>query len=221
MQGKEIAFFGKITAGFTHEMKNVLAIIRESAGLTEDLLSLSPEAQETHREKIQKALGTVQNQVQRGVELTDRLNRFAHTPDHPTARIDLREALEHLTALAQRFARLKQVLLRYAPPADPIRLETRPLELQMALFQGVACCLDLLPADSEIQAYPRPAEKGAAVEFRCRGDLPGAGNFAEGITDSANWTVLQENAALLGGRVTVDGATRSITLFMTDLSGIS
>ena len=219
MQGKEIAFFGKITAGITHEMKNVLAIIRESAGLIEDLLSLSPETSGTHREKIQKALGTVQNQVQRGVELTDRLNRFAHTPDHPTARIDLRDALEHLTALAQRFARLKQVLLRQTAPSDPIHLETRPLELQMALFHGVACCLDLLPADSELEALPRPAEKGATVEFRCRTAQPKAGNFAEGVAASVNWTALQESAAALGGCVTVDSAASAITLFVADLSG--
>ena len=32
----EIVFFGKITAGITHEMKNVLAIIKESSGLVED-----------------------------------------------------------------------------------------------------------------------------------------------------------------------------------------
>ncbi len=37
----ETAFMGKITAAITHEMKNVLAIIKESAGLMEDLLSVA------------------------------------------------------------------------------------------------------------------------------------------------------------------------------------
>ena len=40
---KELEFFGKITAGITHEMKNVLAIIKKSAGLMEDIMSLSAE----------------------------------------------------------------------------------------------------------------------------------------------------------------------------------
>jgi len=40
----EIAFFGRITAGVTHELKNVLAIVNESSGLMQDLLALSKEA---------------------------------------------------------------------------------------------------------------------------------------------------------------------------------
>lgn len=34
----EIRFMGRITAGITHEMRNVLAVIRESAGLIQDLM---------------------------------------------------------------------------------------------------------------------------------------------------------------------------------------
>ena len=33
---RQVAFFGRMTAGITHEMKNVLAIIKESSGLMQD-----------------------------------------------------------------------------------------------------------------------------------------------------------------------------------------
>ncbi|MCP3901564.1 MAG: sensor histidine kinase, partial [Desulfobacteraceae bacterium] len=35
------AFFGKITASITHEIQNVLAIIKENAGLMEDFLLIN------------------------------------------------------------------------------------------------------------------------------------------------------------------------------------
>ena len=37
----EIVFIGKITASITHEIKNVLASIKELTGLMEDLVSMS------------------------------------------------------------------------------------------------------------------------------------------------------------------------------------
>jgi hypothetical protein len=43
-ENRKAAFMGRITAGVTHEMKNVLAIIKESAGLMEDFLKISQDA---------------------------------------------------------------------------------------------------------------------------------------------------------------------------------
>jgi len=39
-ESRKAAFMGRITASATHDMKNVLAIIKESAGLMEDLIAL-------------------------------------------------------------------------------------------------------------------------------------------------------------------------------------
>ncbi len=38
----EAAFFGKINAGISHDINNILAIIRESSGLLTDLMEFSP-----------------------------------------------------------------------------------------------------------------------------------------------------------------------------------
>jgi len=86
---KEAAFMGRITAGVTHEMKNVLAIIKESAGLMEDLLALSKDASFPHREKFSSVLSKIRNQVARGVDISTRLNAFAHSPDRRPADVDL------------------------------------------------------------------------------------------------------------------------------------
>ena len=93
MDSREVAFFGRITAAFTHEMKNVLAIIKESAGLMEDLLALSQNAAFPHQERFVRSLATIEAQAKRGIELSNRLNRFAHSPDEAFATVDLNEML--------------------------------------------------------------------------------------------------------------------------------
>ena len=82
MKEKEIEFIGKITAGVTHEVNNVLASIREISGLMTDILSITNEDSFPRKEKFQTSLQKIQNQVQRGIKLTSQLNKFSHLPDN-------------------------------------------------------------------------------------------------------------------------------------------
>ena len=61
-----ILFFGKVSASVSHEIKNVLAIINESAGLLEDFslmaeqgIALDPVRLRTLSENIRKQVGVV------------------------------------------------------------------------------------------------------------------------------------------------------------------
>jgi hypothetical protein len=81
MELEKAAFMGRITAGVTHEIKNVLAIIKESAGLMEDLFELSKDHAPPPREKFLRTLTRITEQVRRGVDLATNLNEFAHTSD--------------------------------------------------------------------------------------------------------------------------------------------
>jgi len=79
----------------------------------------------------------IKDQIERGVGLTDRLNKFAHSTDETLSKIDLQDAIEQLVTLAQRFARLKHVVLKTMTPdheGPPVTLVTRHVQLQMALF---------------------------------------------------------------------------------------
>ena len=73
------AFLGRTTAGVTHELQNVLAIIKESSGLMRDLIFLSDETSDHSRDRFQRSFQTIDNQVNRGVQLLNNLNRLAHT----------------------------------------------------------------------------------------------------------------------------------------------
>lgn len=201
---QEVTFFGKITAGFTHEVKNILAIIRESAGLMEDLLSLEQYQALPHRDKFLQRLTTIQNQVRRGVELTTRLNRFAHSADEPLMRIDLNELTAQLALLSERFARLKNTSLKVSPGQPAPILVTSPMRLQMALFLSLQCCWNQMPGGGEVQL--RLADEGdrAAIEIACVMEQSLATAFNAALRHSVEWPAVAATWQSLGGELAVE-----------------
>ncbi len=168
----EAAFFGRITAAFTHDMKNVLAIIRESAGLMEDLLSMSQNASFPHKDRFTRSLGTIQAQVKRGVDLSSRLNHFAHSPDQDLATVDLNEILELIVFLSERFARLKGVSLTLKPHAQAVPVVASPVGLQMVVFTCLECCWESMSDGGSVSLSVARHKQEAIVTFACSGCLP-------------------------------------------------
>ncbi|MEJ5364917.1 MAG: hypothetical protein WHS86_07445 [Desulfosoma sp.] len=143
----DAAFMGKITAGATHELKNVLAIVGESAGLLEDLLQAPSSRDFPHRERILKALTSIRDQVRRGTHILTQLNRFAHGADSDTASVRLGDVLENLKALSDRFLRQKALSLTLsgAPGADQVAVQACPVSLQRLLFTGLMALAQEVP----------------------------------------------------------------------------
>lgn len=163
---RETAFMGRITAGVTHEMKNVLAIIKESAGLMEDLLSLSPNESFKYQEKFFQVLSKIGDQVSRGVELSTALNTFAHSPDLTCAEVDLDEVVQGVVFLSQRFGHVKGIVLKVISEGRSAKLVTDPLKLQMVVFGCIDLIMDLIGSGTNV--YVRPVgngRMGVYVEF--------------------------------------------------------
>ena len=150
MKNDEVEFIGKITAGVTHEINNVLASIREISGLMTDILSMTDEKSFPRKEKFHTSLDKVQNQVQRGVKLTSQLNKFSHLSDSNKTEIDLNDSIQHMIFLTERFARIKNVSLIHQSSDKSVTLISDPLKLQMALFNCIAYLLNHISAGGEI-----------------------------------------------------------------------
>ena len=150
MKNDEVEFIGKITAGVTHEINNVLASIREISGLMTDILSMTDEKSFPRKEKFHTSLDKVQNQVQRGVKLTSQLNKFSHLSDSNKTEIDLNDSIQHMIFLTERFARIKNVSLIHQSSDKSVTLISDPLKLQMALFNCIAYLLNRISDGGEI-----------------------------------------------------------------------
>jgi phosphoglycerate-specific signal transduction histidine kinase len=208
----EAAFMGKITAGATHELKNVLAIIKESAGLMEDLIALNKD-QFPLREKFLNVLTRIGDQVARGVEISSRLNHFAHTPDTAVASVDLNDVVEHVAFLAHRFARSRKIALKPVLQERSIVLTTDPLKLQMIIFDCLDLIINMVSMGSGITLLPREVSEGqAAIDFSTD-----RGREYEQIDPSAwpSWGSLQLKAGQLKARVEPGSAPVWLSLFLT------
>lgn len=202
----EIAFFGRITAGVTHELKNVLAIVNESSGLMQDLMALSKERPAYH-DRFQKALTSIKGQVQRGHNLIAKLNQFAHTPDTTVRTVDLFETAGLLVALSQRFASLKNVTLKIAPPLpseQTVQATLNMVQFQMALFTAIECWLSLAAPGNELNITLSQKENTCTVLLACEGDLPAGTDPAVGLSAAEKWPLLQDITTTLGGTVEID-----------------
>lgn len=213
---RETAFMGKITAGVTHEMKNVLAIIRESAGLMEDLLSLAKGDSFPAREKFLKIISKINDQVTRGVGLSNALSQFAHGPDQPFATVDMNRLTEQLVFLCQRFALSKRLTVKYtAHHEQPLLFRCEVLKVQMTIFRGIDFLLNV--ADPGAILTIRPTDRGGdkvAVEFSYEGHGIELRNIPETIRESL-WDPLVACAESVSAKVEAGGAPICLRIIFT------
>jgi hypothetical protein len=209
---REIAFFGCITAGVTHEMQNVLAIILESSGLMDDLLSLYQQASFPYQEKFRGVLSSIERQVVRGMELIKRLNRFAHSPDIQWGRIDLNEAAEQVVFLSQRFARLKHITLETRPSSQPVFVTGSPVRLQMALFICLESSWTSLAPDGKVILCPYTENGESRVRVLCEGNPVSNQDLFQGASSSSSSITVVEVVAESGGRIEKDSTCSSFVL---------
>jgi signal transduction histidine kinase len=77
--GAEAAFIARMTASTTHELRNVLAVVKESAGLVEDLTLAFQQRRPVNPDKMLQATRRIDAQVARGADLLTSLSRLART----------------------------------------------------------------------------------------------------------------------------------------------
>ncbi|MGA8179551.1 MAG: hypothetical protein WB792_05800 [Desulfobacterales bacterium] len=213
---KEVAFFGRITAGITHEIKNVLAIIQESSGLMEDVLDITEDNTFPHKDKFIKSLDRIRRQIQRGVDITTRLNWFAHSPDLSLSSLDLNEIAEKMVLLASRFARLKNVVLESSPSDSPIVITSDPVSLEMALFESIEILLKAIDTGGKITLSPRKIQNRCVLGVGYENAVPAKEDFPAKISSTERWASLQETMTYLGGDAKMFGPAPEILLHLPE-----
>jgi len=150
-----LAFFGALAASVTHELNNALSIIDQAGGLLGDLAAGAAAGREIDPRRLETVRERIDRQVRKGVEIVNRLNRFAHSIDEPAGEFDAVAETENLVALTLRFAELKKVRLELAPGAEEIRARGDAFALQQALFACLRSALDGAEEGDRIEVRPR------------------------------------------------------------------
>ena len=163
LREQALSFFGTITASLSHEINNSVAIITELSGLQEDLLLGAEQGRPIDNGKMLELSQRITNQVKKGREFIKRLNRFAHTVDNAITDYDLREVLDQLAALAQRFAFLKGVNLEASLEKESVKIRGNPFGLQQAVFICIRLVIDASNKDETISVTFEKEEPGARI----------------------------------------------------------
>jgi signal transduction histidine kinase len=164
-----MAFLGKIAASMTHEIKNTLAIILESSGLLSDIITLSKEGAFPHKEKFQRVLGKINQQVNRGVDIATRLNQFAHSMDEPRALVNVPGLLEQVTLLMRRLAKRRGIELKAEASDQDLSLTSDPFHLLLVLGSVIDQLADSLESGGEIVLQSHGVPQGAAILLNIQG----------------------------------------------------
>jgi hypothetical protein len=135
---KEARFMGTVTAQTMHEMQNILAIIRESAGLMGDILKVNSRVDFKHKPNMERTLENITFQVDRGKGLLDATSRLAHTPDADLLEgCDLTAYSKTLVQLADRYVRLKGTALNFSAPSTALPVSMGALQVLMTGYRAL------------------------------------------------------------------------------------
>jgi hypothetical protein len=208
----ELAFFGKISASVTHELRNVLAVINESNGLMADFLAMMRDAPFPHREKFQRSVQKIEEQVRRGVEITSRFNRFAHSMDHDWADIDVNSIVAQTVSLAQRLAALRNVELRGQVCDHPIILFSNAFRIQMALTMAIEAFIGSMSGSGSILMLVRDDLGSPCVGFHFGGESRER-IVKETVAKFDEWQEFEELASSLGMRYNWQASDADFVLF--------
>jgi len=73
-ENDDLAFFGKVNASISHELKNILAIISEAAGLLQDLTEMATKGEKIELEMLNTCSQDIIEEVQRGFVTVKQMN---------------------------------------------------------------------------------------------------------------------------------------------------
>jgi len=157
---------GKVSATAMHDMLNVLAGIKETVGLMEDLLCRCKLDAATLQARFKTMVPAMLQQVGKGVMLAESLNRLGHLVSDDDGPADAADLARLVAALTGRRARMRKVSVHVeetgsaCPASDP-----------QGLLSGLGAVLDAcyatLPPATELRLALGREDRSGLFRLRC------------------------------------------------------
>ncbi len=215
---EQVESFGRLIAGFAHDMKNHLGIIRESNGLMDDLLAMGTFDEDTKMvERLKKSIAAIERRVVISANMMHHLSGMAHRPDTPGSSFLINDLIEEEYTFLERFSRLKQIDVVWELGEKLPAVYSDPSLLQHVLYRVYSQCLDQLDAGQRLVIQTAAEATAVKITFRLMGNtqVP-LEQFAE--------TALPAAIAKLEGTLEVGETTQEysdVVLMIPSLSGES
>ena len=169
---EQVESFGRLMAGFSHDMKNHLGIIRESNGLMGDLLEMSGfDENELSVERLKKAISSIEARIIIAADMLHHLSRFAHRPDTPYSSFQVNDLITEEHTFLERFSRLQQINVTLELGEELCSIYNDPALLQHVFYRMYILCLEQLSSGQNLVITTRQNEKTIEIIFRLIGNI--------------------------------------------------
>lgn len=206
-----IQFFGRISASISHEIKNTLSIMNESAGLLEDLSLLAAKGRPLDLERVKHLCGMIRRQIQRTDQIIRNMNRFSHAVDDPFKQIDLPDFLTLVLAVSRRLTEVRGVTVSLSPVLKNVSVTTRPFYFHHLVWRIIEFGMDAVGESRSIRLEIQPAGEGVGIVFNGLDRLSGRPS-ARVFPDGPEQTLLE----LLSARLQMDDQYNQIRLVIPE-----
>jgi C4-dicarboxylate-specific signal transduction histidine kinase len=206
-----IRFFGEMSASISHEIKNVMAIINENAGLLEDMIRMSQEGIPLSTQRLAGLAQSIIRQVARGDRIVKRMNRFSHSADHLSETVDVGELLHFILELASRLIAMRGEAPVIETPPTPVTLVTNRFFLENLIWACLCRAMDARTPGRPVSIIADNIEDSPRIRFSGLAADALAGNPA---FPSPREAVL---ARCLGARLAVDREHGEIGLILSNV----
>ena len=159
-------FFGKMTASISHEIKNVLAIINENAGLLADITLMADQGIPIEPERLKTLAQAVMKQISRADTILKNMNRFAHSADESLKNVDLNDTLELVVVLSNRLASMRGIALEPKLQKPSVKIRTFPFLLMNFIWLCLDFAMDATGDRKIVELATQKTETGAHIRFR-------------------------------------------------------
>ncbi len=166
-----LAFYSKVSASISHEIKNSLAVLNESAGYLEDVTLMAKKGMKVDMERLQSLAGTMLKQVQRSNFIVNNMNRLAHSLDDPASQVDLNVLLELMINLSERTTVTRGFKVSVAFFDTALTITTHPFFLKNLIWLILDFAMNITDDAKKIELLPAKLESGAKISFTGLGKL--------------------------------------------------
>ena len=159
--------FGRLMAGFSHDMKNHLGIIRESNGLLSDIIEMSGlDENVLPLERLKKTISSIEQRVVIAADMLHHLSAVAHRSDKPLSSFQVNDVITEEHTFLKRFSRLQQIKVSLELGEGLPSIYNDPSLLLHVFYRMYILSLEQLSPGQELMIITRQKEKMVEIIFR-------------------------------------------------------